>query len=1245
MIKQGAGTQTFSGTSSYTGGTTINAGILSVYGSIVGDVTLSSDTTLDVANSFTIGNLISSPANSFVTLESGKTLTLGTGASVDFAGQISGAGGLIKQGNGTQGLSGTNSYTGGTVIDAGFLSVFGSIAGDVSIAGGATLDVANSFTIGNLIGTAANSQVTLAAGTTLTFGTGSNVAFPGQISGLGGLVKQGADTQIFSGANSYTGGTAISAGVLSVSGSITGNVSIAANATFDVANNLNIGNLIGAAANSFVTLESGTTLTLGSATSSAFAGKISGAGSLVKQLNGTLTLSGVNTYTGSTSIDGGSLQIGTSASFPLGGTLAIASGSTFDISPFATGLTIGDLTGAGFVTLGSNTLTFGTSNSLAFSGSISGTGGALIKAGSGAVALSGTNTYTAGTTLASGTLQIASPANIGSGVLIASGGTLELLSGFGTNTIANPLRMSGNGVILSDLIAADTATFSGNINAAPGGLLTVQQIAGSGFTLSGSISGANSLLMNGSGTLTLSGANTYSGTTTIARGTVQINAAGALPSSSNVVDNGLLLFNTAATTTYSGNISGSGALSVENGSTLVLSGTNTYTGGTSIDSLSTLQIQSPQALFSSGNVLKNGDLVFNYSTPGIGSVSGVISGNGDLIMNGTGVLQLSNPNNSYSGPTQLNAGTIQVLASGALGTGSIIFNGGTLEISAPFLTLQPVTTNTTGTIEVDLGEFAIFGSAVSGAGNLVTAGPGSLFLSGVNTYTGPTTVESGALILPLGASINNSSMIQVQSATLLVNGTALSPLSVSAGGALLGSGTLGAATIDGIVNPGNDTISTLNGAQFILNSSSSYNVAINNTTSDQIAATTSVEINGGQLQVVPLGLTNGSVASYTVITSPLVTVTTPFTLVNPLTRYPFSLVYEPTDVRLVLTGPPIPFHVIVNVAGATCFDLLVEQDLPDLAEIISILDLQSASQIAHSIEQMQPQNFNNIAFAQENTAEAIRQIYTNHFFEQRAIPCQEGSNWRLWAAPFLDSARQHGKASLPGYSQHFAGFSTALDYRIQKHWMVTGGFSFASTTMHVPTARTKADFKTYAGSLGAGWTDNHAFADALFSYLYSPISAKRTMQFSVSTDALAATVTRTARHTQGSDQLLGHLGGGYDFKFKTSASNVFHLYPFANLDYLYLFEKPYRESGAGSLDLYVQSKSDDLLRPEVGIGMGYKGCFNKIQALFDISVSYVGQFRFLGKNTKASFAPVDCTFSAKGLQPQNNLISPSPACG
>ena len=104
---------------------------------------------------------------------------------------------------------------------------------------------------------------------------------------------------------------------------------------------------------------------------------------------------------------------------------------------------------------------------------------------------------------------------------------------------------------------------------------------------------------------------------------------------------------------------------------------------------------------------------------------------------------------------------------------------------------------------------------------------------------------------------------------------------------------------------------------------------------------------------------------------------------------------------------------------------------------------------------MQPANFDNIAYAEENVAEQIRQIFTRHFYEQRVVACPEQRPLRVWLAPFAEKVRQYGHGELPGYKERFAGVTAAGDYHMKKHWMFTAGFSYAAAVLKVPMARQK----------------------------------------------------------------------------------------------------------------------------------------------------------------------------------------------
>ena len=243
---------------------------------------------------------------------------------------------IQKIGVGTLTLSAANTYTGGTSLNEGTIAVGNNAAlgtGSLSIANGATLQ--------------ANSAVNLANGVSLTgastVNTNSNdVGLSGNITGTGGFTKSGAGTLSLSGANTYSGGTTVSAGTLlgstsSIQGNITNNATV-----------------------QFTQSTAGT-----------YAGNMSGAGNLVKDGIGALTLSGVNAYSGNTDLNAGGMiltgSIGPSAG---AGAINVVSGAILQGS----GVINGNLTNAGTVAPSFN----GTATNLTLNGNYIGANGNFI---------------------------------------------------------------------------------------------------------------------------------------------------------------------------------------------------------------------------------------------------------------------------------------------------------------------------------------------------------------------------------------------------------------------------------------------------------------------------------------------------------------------------------------------------------------------------------------------------------------------------------------------------------------------------------------------------------------------------------------------------------------------------------------------------------------------------------------------------------------------------------------------------
>jgi outer membrane autotransporter protein len=430
-------------------------------------------------------------------------------------------------------------------------------------------------------------------------------------------------------------------------------------------------------------------------TAGTYTSLITGTGSVVKLDSGTLTLSpsapGGNTYSGGTFLNAGVVAVGIDNALgaPTGG-LTFSGGTLQFTNSF-------NLAATRPITLNAPGGTIDTNgNNTTISQGITGAG-QLTKLGAGILTLTGTSSYSGGTTIAAGTLQL------------GNGGTSGSILG----------NVADNGTLVFN--RSDTLPFAGVI------------------------SGTGTVNQAGTGTTILTGDNTYTGGTTISAGTLQLGNGGTTGSVvGNVADNGTLEFNRSDRVPFAGVISGTGAVNQAGMGTTILTGDNTYTGGTTI-SAGTLQLGNGGTSGSIvGNVINNGALVFNRSD--MLTLNGVISGTGTVNQVGAGITILTG-NNSYSGGTVVANGTLDAQSATALGTGAVVVNG------------QSSILNTAGTQITNSGTpnqnaaSVLNGSTLSMQGGSIQAVAGNAVVVG-GSSGGPNTVQTnGTSISSPGSAI------------------------------------------------------------------------------------------------------------------------------------------------------------------------------------------------------------------------------------------------------------------------------------------------------------------------------------------------------------------------------------------------------------------------------------------------------------------------------------------------------------
>jgi autotransporter-associated beta strand protein len=767
LTKTGAGILALNAANAYGGNTTVSVGALKlgVANAIAASptVTVTSGATIDAT---TAG----------MTLGSGQTLIAGRTSSpaTDINGNLTTASGsAIKPANngtiGTMTVAGNLSLSGGTVnidVGAGSTSDKITVSGTVSIPVATVINV-SSATIGTYTIIDGSSTTTIPTASLSVTGNGALLAtFDNSTSGTLKLTLSVVS------ANLVWNGTTAPGNIWNTTGGNTPWLNGASPSAFTDGDQASFD---GTAANNSVDIGatvSPATLSVSSASGVTFggSGSIAGSATLTKTGNGTLTINNSgNTFSGGTLVNAGALALGHATdSLPNSGAVTVG-GGTLDIGANsdtvgAVTLTSGSITGSGGILTGSSYAVQSGSISAKLAGAV-----ALTKTTAGTVTMSGGNTYSGGTTISAGTLALGASDVLADAAAVAVDGATAVLS------------IAGN----SDTVGAVTLKNGGSITGSSGTLTGASYAVENGS--SSAILGGTGVSLNKStaGTVTLSGANTYTGGTTVsAAGTLALSGGGSIADSSavNLSVSGAT-FDISAISASSETV---GSLAGASGSGLTLGGKNLTAGGD------------------------------NTTTSFAGTIGG--SG-GSLTKAGTGVLTLSGAN-TFSGGVTVNGGRVTLNNNTSAGSGTItlgdsgtelqfassataVANAITISDTGTTKTLRYFATSATSSGNVDIQETSsgnfqvVVGAAAtltlsgningSGGAGLKKVNPGTLILTGNNAYTGDTLITGGTLALSGSGAISSPTIIVTNGATFDVSAVAGGSYSLN------GSGTLAIA--------------------------------------------------------------------------------------------------------------------------------------------------------------------------------------------------------------------------------------------------------------------------------------------------------------------------------------------------------------------------------------------------------------------------------------------------------------------
>ena len=776
------------------------------------------------------------------------------------------------------------------------------------------------------------------------------------------------------------------------------------------------------------------------------------------------------------------------------------------------------------------------------------------------------------------------PPVFGGSLVKDGGGTLQLL---GLNTY------TGGTEILEGTLRGDTPSLQGDIDVAGGATLIFDLALDSSHA--GNLDGAGLIVKAGAGTLTLSGAGDFSGELGIDNGTLVVSTS-VLPGIPDIViaDVGILVFDETGdaqtVATYAGEITslsqGAGVLRKVGDPTTLSLALGNFTGTTEIEA-GTLRDES--------NVIR-GDVELSSGTvlvfAGEGTNSGVISGPGTVVKEGAGTVTLLGSNTYGDG-----AGGVDTTIKGGTLVGNTTSLKNDVSIEA-------------GTLQFDQPSDGTYSGTIAGAGGVTKSGSGTLVFPDPLAYTGSTVISAGQLV---------------------VNATLASPTTVEAAGVLGGTGTIAApVTVHGTVAPSTlnaplrtQTLDFEGGSVFEVDVAPGSN-------GDQIDVTGVANLKAGsRIRIVPAsGDYVGSPTNVDVLVASAGVVGTFDGADDDLAFLATDLTYTANTVHLSVDfDDTASFTDFANTSNQNSVALALEEaranPTPDMVDVLEAYLPLTVAEVPPTYDAIGGESIS--GFTTTRLAMGDRLERTLHrrmrdvgwggseafMVADTATPAVPGLDGialafapgvgsalapRLWATTqtgrmgsaatfdpagggpgfggWLDAwgivGNLDGDGNSADLDYKLAGTTLGLDYRFTERWIAGLAAGYAYTTFDLNERKTSSKANNAQAALYGGYFDPRFYVGASARYSYGSNESERRITI--------GTLNRVASGDFDSHDFGARIEAGTNVVRFGSAT----LQPLAAFDWSQLGQDGFSETGAGALDLDVDSETTTSLLLSVG---------------------------------------------------------------